>query len=656
MTMDFDPAFPSRVRIALFGLVVAATSLTALAADPTPRVPVAPFFRHADYSSFKLSPSGKYVAGIIPVNGRGGLVAIDLETRKPGHVTTVNVSDIGWFEWVNDDRLVFTVLDLEVGSGEQRGSGLFTVKRDGSEFRVLVRPPTGAGQWVYRYTQFLAALHDGSDDILVVANDTHERYPDVYRLNTDTGRKTLRSLGKPGDVVRWVVDREGAVRAAVTEEKEGSGRVYWRPAESAPWEKIDDFRPHRQQIVPVGFDGDGSLIIASRSGRDTLALYRFDAEKKARGELLAAHPQVDLASGLIYDYGKKRVVGVAYNADRPGVAWFDEDWARVAAMIDRALPGHFNVLSRSEGPRALVFSYSDTDPGSYFLLDIDKRKLENLVETRRAIKADAMPARQPLRYTARDGLEIPAWLTLPKGKEAKNLPLVVLVHGGPWVHGAGWRWSGEAAFLGSLGYAVLEPEFRGSTGWGWKHYRAGFKQWGRAMQDDLDDGMDWLVQKGTVDAKRVCIMGASYGGYAVMMGLARDPDRWRCGINAVGVTDINLMYDVAWSDFSDSTFMKYVAKDMLGDQVADAAQLKATSPLEQAARVRAPVLMAYGGNDRRVPLVHGEKMRDALSARDVPVEWVVYSGEGHGFLLEANRFDFYTRVARFLDVHLRALP
>jgi len=193
--MDFDPAFPSRVRIALFGLVVAATSLTALAADPTPRVPVEPFFRHADYSSFKLSPSGKYVAGIIPVNGRGGLVAIDLETRKPGHVTTVNVSDIGWFEWVNDDRLVFTVLDLEVGSGEQRGSGLFTVKRDGSEFRVLVRPPTGAGQWVYRYTQFLAALHDGSDDILVVANDT---VPNLLFLNQHDG--TFKEIGAQSGV------------------------------------------------------------------------------------------------------------------------------------------------------------------------------------------------------------------------------------------------------------------------------------------------------------------------------------------------------------------------------------------------------------------------------------------------------------------------
>jgi dipeptidyl aminopeptidase/acylaminoacyl peptidase len=624
------------------------------AAEPPLRVAVEPFFRHADYGSFKLSPSGKYVAGIVPVNGRGGLVAIDVETRKPWPATTVNVSDVGWFEWVNDERLVFTVLDLTVGGGEQRGSGLFTVKRDGSEFRMLVRPPTGGGQYVYRYTQFLAALHDGSDDILVVANDANPRYPDVYRLNTDTGRKTLRSLNKPGDVVRWVADRKGVVRVAVTEEKEGGGRLYWRAAESAPWEIIDDYKPRRQRFVPVAFDGDGSLIVASNARHDTQALYRFDPEKKAVGELLAAHPQVDLTGGLIYDYTKERVIGVAFNADKPGVAWFDEDWAKVAAMVDRALPDHFNVLARSDGARALVFSYSDVDPGTYYLLDVEKRKLERLVETRRDIKPDAMPARKPVRYSARDGLQIPGWLTLPKGADAKNLPLVVLVHGGPWAHGAGWGWNGEAAFLATLGYAVLEPEFRGSTGWGWKHYSASFKQWGRAMQDDLDDGMDWLVKDGTVDPKRACIMGASYGGYAVLMGLARDSNRWRCGIDAVGVTDINLLYDVAWSDSANSTFITYTAKDLLGDQVADAAQLKATSPLEQAAGIRAPVLMAYGANDLRVPLVHGEKMRNALIARGVPVEWVVYAGEGHGFLLEANRFDFYGRVERFLDRNLRA--
>jgi dipeptidyl aminopeptidase/acylaminoacyl peptidase len=203
---------------------------------------------------------------------------------------------------------------------------------------------------------------------------------------------------------------------------------------------------------------------------------------------------------------------------------------------------------------------------------------------------------------------------------------------------------------------VLEPEFRGSTGWGRKHLQASFKQWGRAMQDDLDDGADWLAKQGTVDPKRACIMGASYGGYAVMMGLARDPGRWRCGINIVGVTDINLMYDVAWSDFSDSSFIKYSAKEMMGDQVADAIQLKATSPLEQAGRITAPVLMAYGADDVRVPLVHGEKMRDALRTRNVPVEWVVYSQEGHGFLLEANRFDLYRRVEAFLARHLGPTP
>lgn len=638
----------------MLGLIAAAAS--ALAADPAPRVPVEPFFRHADYGSFKISPSGKYVAGIVPVNGRGGLVAIDLDTRKPGHATTVNVSDIGWFEWVNDDRLVFTVIDLQTGGGMQRGTGLFTVKPDGRQFQVLARPPAGNFQRTPRLTRFLAALNDGSDDILVIANDSNERYFDVYRMNVDTGRKTLQSLDKPGDVVRWVADRKGAVRAAVTAEKDGNTRVYWRPSDSAPWEKIGEYRLRNQSMVPVGFDGDGSLLIASNIGRDLQALYRFNPETKGLGDLLLAHPHADVGGDLIYDFRKQRVVGAAYNADKPGVAWFDDDWARAQAMVDKALPDHFNVMSRSNGPRALVFSYSDIDPGTYFLLDLDKRRLEHLIDTRRAIKPATMPTRKPVRYIARDGLPIPGWLTVPRDAVATNLPLVVRVHGGPWVHGAGWRWNDEAAFLASLGYAVLEPEFRGSAGWGVRHFQASIKQWGRAMQDDLDDGVDWLVKEGVVDPKRVCIMGASYGGYAVMMGLARNPERWRCGVNYVGVTDINLMFDVTWSDMASSVFMNSTARELLGDQVADAEQLKATSPLEQAARIRAPVLMAYGANDARVPLVHGEKMRDALLARGVPVEWVVYAGEGHGFLLEANRFDFYRRVAAFLAKNLRGPP
>jgi dipeptidyl aminopeptidase/acylaminoacyl peptidase len=580
-------------------------------------------------------------------------VAIELETGKPGHAAAVDARDVAWFEWVNDERLVFTVYDRQIGGGVQRGSGMYTVKRDGTDLRSLLRPAMGARTSMRSAPRFLAALDDGSDNILVLANEARAIYPDVYLMSTETGAMALRSLGKPADIVRWVADRKGALRAAVADAKEKGTQVYWRASESAPWEVIAEHRLRGASVVPLAFDGDGSLIVAANIGRDTLALYRFDTERKRLGELLLAHADVDLGGDLVYDRRQQRVVGARFHAGKPGVAWFDGEWAKLAASVDRTLPDHFNALSRGAGPRVLIHSYSDTDPGSYWVYDTDKRQMERLAVVRKGIDPAAMPARTPLRYAARDGLPIPAWLTLPKGRDPKKLPLVVLVHGGPWVRGSGWAWDPAAAYLAALGYAVLEPDYRGSLGWGYRHFAASFKQWGRAMQDDLDDGVDWLVQQGTVDPTRVCIMGGSYGGYAVMMGLARDPQRWRCGVNYVGV-DINLMYDVTWSDSINSTFIKHTARDMIGDPVADAAQLKATSPIEQAARIKAPVLMAYGANDRRVPLVHGQQMRDALAAANVPVEWVVYADEGHGFLVEANRFDFYRRVARFLERNLRA--
>jgi dipeptidyl aminopeptidase/acylaminoacyl peptidase len=320
--------------------------------------------------------------------------------------------------------------------------------------------------------------------------------------------------------------------------------------------------------------------------------------------------------------------------------------------VDKALPGRHHDLSRG-GNRLLIHSSSDVDPGAWHLYDLDARRLEFVAAKRKAITPEAMPRREPVRYPARDGLEIPAYVTLPPGREAKALPLVLYVHGGPWVRGATWHWRDEPAFLAAQGYAVLEPEFRGSTGFSRRLFQGGWKEWGRAMQDDLLDGVDWLAQRGTIDPSRVCIMGASYGGYAVMMGLARDPERYRCGINYLGVTDIMLMFDVAWSDMSNTDFLRYNAKELIGDPERDAAQFKATSPLANAAKVRAPVLMAYGGADRRVPVVHGERTRDALRNGGARVDWVVYADEGHGFLREANRFDFYGRVAKFLGEHLK---
>ena len=421
---------------------------------------------------------------------------------------------------------------------------------------------------------------------------------------------------------------------------------------------IGEYGLRDAQTLPVAFDGDGSMIVASDVGRDTFALYRWDAAKKTRGEELAAYARADFGEGgrLIYDDRKKRIVGMRYDAERAGTVWFDDDWARVQATADKALPATANYLARVKEDLYLVTSFSDTNPSTWYLLDTAKGTLELLGVQRKAIDPAKMPPRKAVRYAARDGLEIPAFLTLPLGRAPKNLPLIVLVHGGPNVRGTYWGWNAEAAYLAALGYAVLEPEYRGSKGWGKKLYEAGWKQWGRGMQDDLNDGMDWLAKQGVVDPQRACIVGASYGGYAVMEGLSRDPDRWRCGINYVGVTDINMMFDITWSDFAYSDYIKYAAKEIMGDPDKDAALLKSVSPLQNAAAIKAPVLMAYGGLDRRVPVIHGEKMRDALAKNGTPVEWVVYQEEAHGFLLEKNRYDFYNRVAAFLAKYLPAYP
>jgi dipeptidyl aminopeptidase/acylaminoacyl peptidase len=255
------------------------------------------------------------------------------------------------------------------------------------------------------------------------------------------------------------------------------------------------------------------------------------------------------------------------------------------------------------------------------------------------------------RIKVRDGKEMPVWITVPPG-DVKARPAVVLVHGGPWSRGRDWVWEPESQFLASRGYVVVEPEFRGSTGYGDDWYRAGWKQWGQAMQDDVSDALMHAVAKGWVDPARVCIAGASYGGYATLMGLAKDPDQYRCGVAWVGVSDPMMMYTLHWSDFSDFSKSQSMPV-MIGDPVADLDMLKRVSPLEQAARIKAPLMLAYGGKDRRVPIEHGERLRDRLRALGRDPVWVVYDDEGHGWARPGNQVDFWRRVEDFLAKNLR---
>lgn len=395
--------------------------------------------------------------------------------------------------------------------------------------------------------------------------------------------------------------------------------------------------------------------MSARNGEDRSAIYTYDFAKGALGQRILAHPKVDLeyseeGEGIqpIYSPVGHHMVGLMVQAEKPEVYWLNDAWANAQAMADKALPGTINQLSGDPKGRLLVGAFSDVDPGHYYLLDVSKKQIEDVLAPQPWIDPSQMSPMQVYHYVARDGLDIPAYLTLPKGRPAKDLPLVALIHGGPYARDE-WGYNPEVQFLANRGYAVLQPEFRGSIGFGWKLFTGGWKTWGLAMQDDITDGIESLAKQGIIDKKRICIMGASYGGYATMMGLVKDPDLYRCGINYVGVTDIKLMYDVTWSDFSDSPWQRYGMHELIGDPQKDSAQLDATSPIKQAAKIKAPVLMAYGSEDRRVPVIHGQKMRDALEKNKVPVEWMVMSGEAHGWLKEESNYQFYGAVERFLD-------
>ncbi len=629
-------------------------------ATPPAQIAAQDFFRLPDVFRPGLSPDGNHLAFLARAGSRLGLAVIDVDKRTSRMVATLPDTDIVEYHWVNSKRLVFVsgnVFDPVGTANPWRTGGLFAVDRDGSEAKRLALPMGEGGAIIVRprYTRVMATLADGSDDVIVASNERNFDASDVYRLNTRTARKKLLSFDNPGDVVQWALDRDGVPRGALSS-KGPVNRVFYRRDDKSPWIKWSeaDFREPASWPHSIGYDGsivgfglkDRSAATLA-SSRLTAALLRFDDRGQTQA-VLAHRDEYDLMYP-VYDPVAKKLAGVGYRGERQAIAWFDERWAALQRQFDQQLPNAVNwFVPPEQGRRMLVYSFSDRLPGTVYLFDFQTSKLEYLIDARPWIKPALMAESRIVKFAARDDLPLTALLTLPRNLPAKNLPLVVIVHGGPWVPGYAWQWDAEAQFLASRGYAVIQPNFRGTAGLGAKHLLASFKQWGLAMQDDITDTAQWAVKQGIADARRMCIYGASYGGYAAMQALVRTPDQFQCAIDYVGVTDLQLFHSVTWSDASDSDFMRYLFPLMVGDPERDVAQLRATSPAQNAERITKPVLMAYGGEDRRVPLIHGEKMRDAMERLGKPVEWMVRADEGHGYAKLENRVEFYARMEALL--------
>ena len=655
-----------RTFIRSFILLCLALPAFAQAPKKPSDIPVESFFRRAEYSQLQLSPNGKFLAALVPIRGRNNLAVIDLDSKSRTVVTELSTLDVSNFWWVNNGRLCFRVADGQEVTGQFNGRGTYCTDRDGGNVRDLSRVGNLSQA---RTIDPLARVYDESGEMIVQGRLRSEDSLDVYRFNSRTGRYELLSEDSPGDVRRWVLDWNNVPRVAVSQplrQTRGTTRAIWyRDGANAKWEKIFETQMtgdhgSKGEMRPLAFDGDNStLYVSYRSpDRDRAAIYKYDTKARKLGEVMFQHPLIDLEGGLVFDRSQKRLLGIRYDADVPSVAWIDEDMARVQKSIDAAMPKTVNVivLAADVPDRALVFAHSDRDPGVYYLFDRKAKKMEELVRTRSWLDPNLMAERRFIRYKARDGMEIPAWITVPQGDQ-KNLPLVVNIHGGPWVRaysGVEWgRWP-DAQFFASRGYVVLEPEPRGSLGFGDKHYTSSFKQWGQAMQDDITDGALYLVKEGLVDKSRMCVFGGSYGGYASAEALAKDPDLWACGVPFVAVTDLTSFQKVTYSDMSAGTdFFQTEFMKMVGDSDADKAMFDKYSPARHADAVKAPVLVAMGSDDVRVPQVHGDDYVSALRSAGKKVEYVVYNGEGHGFNKDENVFDFYKRVEKFLAENLQ---
>lgn len=634
---------------------------TAVHADST--IAVADFFKRAAYGQPLLSPDGSHLAVLTPRNGRFVLAVINIDTRQ----SKVVASDPDWSiarpMWVNNERLVFSISKgRDATMQEDKGGGLFAVNKDASGFRKLtitVKEAEGGGR--YKPVKVLGRPSDGSNDLFVANN---ERAPDdemgatdVYRMDTTTGRKKLLTFNNPGKITDWVMDHADVIRVAAGNSVDSASKrikqtVYYRETEKSDWKPIyEAFMDEGKTIAPLGFNYDNkTLLVAGRfNGRDKVGVHAWDFSKNTAGELLAEHAQVDIDEGLDFDRERKKIIGITVQGLTTEKYYFDADYAQLQATLDASFPGQ-EVDFQWRGNRAVVIAHGDNNVGKAYLFDTEKKVLEPMLVFKPELEGKRLSAQKVFHYSARDGLDIPAYLTLPEGKTAKALPLIAYVHGGPHArdsHG----YDPMAQMLASRGYAVLQPQFRMSTGFGWKHHTAGWKQWGLSMQDDVTDGVNALVKQGIVDPKRVCIIGASYGGYATMYGLAKDPDFYQCGVNWVGVTDVKMLFTVTWSDMR-GPYMDNLGALMHGDPKKDEAYFKQSSAIENASKIKAPVLMAYGSEDIRVPLVHGEKMRDALLKQGNTVQWMVMTGEGHGWAKESNNILFGEAVLNFVDRYI----
>ena len=647
------------------------TASTATMAPPA----IEEFVRRPQYTEMLASPSGRYLATTRAISGRLNLVIIDLETRSSFGITNFNDIDVGQVRWVGDERLVFSAIEINKPTGQEapNAGGLFTVSREGKDFRQLAntaaqlrRNETGG----FVALSYQASIPGTTDEIIAAGAVGTDDSFELYRLNLLTGRYRLITAGRPANgISRWILDSKNAPLVAVAQGRSGSTLIhtYYRPNVESPWKEINRFDTTKPPaFVPLAIEPDGkTLLISSNEGRANMAIFRYDPEKQQILELVAEHPQYDLGaspmgqplSSLVRDPVSGRLLGIRVDADSLQTVWLDEAAAKMQASVDASLPGRTNLIS-SPRKRLVVSSFSDRSPGKFYLFDSEAKRLEEIGPSRPWLEGKLAAVRS-FRLKTRDGLEIPSYYVLPANyKPGDRLPTIFHIHGGPFARDvvSGGRFGSsfgvlEAQVLASRGYAVVLPNFRITPELGSSIYYAGFGTYGRQMLDDHEDAVTWAVAQGFADPKRLCISGASYGGYAALQALVRPSNPFSCAISGLPVTDVPFQQTNA--DYSESQSARAFWLRVLGINSINEPIAKSISPISHADKIKVPVFMYVGERDTRTPPSQALRMADALRAAGNPVkEYIVGKGEGHGYGVTANNVRLFEGMLQFLETAL----
>jgi dipeptidyl aminopeptidase/acylaminoacyl peptidase len=624
-------------RYTFSGIAVAALlALPIVQSDSQAKqVPLRDFFRNPEQAGYQLSPNGNYYAYLGPYEKRQNIFVKPRSGGDAVRLTSETDRDIGGYWWKGDDRLLFSK-----DKGGDENFHLYSVSRDGKTLRDLTPFDSVA-------VRVVDELEDNDNEMLIEMNKRNREVFDVYHLDLGSGALTMIAEN-PGNIQAWVTDHEGRIRAATTTDGVNSSFLY-REQEDQPFKTIVTTN-FKESLSPLFFTFDNKYLYASSNiGRDKSAIVKIDPATGKELEVLYANPDVDVES-MSYSHKRKVLTTISYETDKRHRLFLDKGLEKTFGKLETALKGYdvsIGSMDRNED-MFIVRAFNDHTYGSYYLYDTKSDKLSKVADITPWLNEADMADMKPISFTTRDGMTLHGYLTLPKGVPAKNLPIIVNPHGGPWARD-GWRFNPEVQLFANRGYGVLQINYRGSTGYGRKFWEASFKQWGLNMQNDITDGVQWMIKQGIADPKRVAIYGASYGGYATLAGVTMTPELYRCAIDYVGVSNLfTFMKSIPpyWKPYLD------MFHEMVGDPQRDSALLYAASPVFHVDRITAPMLVLQGKNDPRVNINESNQMVEALKKRGIDVPYIVKDNEGHGFHNEENRFEAYEAMEKFLATHM----